>query len=55
MRVDFPDKMRDALNSKIGMGRFGTVDEIAQVALLLASNEYITGSTITIDGGLVYE
>jgi 3-oxoacyl-[acyl-carrier protein] reductase len=55
LTTDFPDKMRDALISKIGMGRFGTVDEIAQVALLLASNEYITGSTITIDGGLVYE
>jgi 3-oxoacyl-[acyl-carrier protein] reductase len=55
LRVDFPDKMREALISKIGMGRFGTVDEIAQVALLLACNEYITGSTITIDGGLVYE
>jgi len=47
--------MRDALISKIGMGRFGTVEEIAQVALLLATNEYITGSTVTIDGGLVYE
>lgn len=47
--------MREALISKIGVGRFGTVDEIASVALMLATNEYINGSTITIDGGLTYE
>lgn len=47
--------MREAVISKIGMGRFGKVEEIADVALLLASNEYITGSTITIDGGTIYE
>ena len=47
--------MREALISKIGMGRFGKVDEIADVALLLASNEYITGTTIIIDGGMTYE
>jgi 3-oxoacyl-[acyl-carrier protein] reductase len=47
--------MREALTSKIGMGRFGKVEEIADVALLLATNEYITGSIVTIDGGLTYE
>jgi 3-oxoacyl-[acyl-carrier protein] reductase len=47
--------MRDALISKIGMGRFGRVEEITDVVLMLATNEYITGSTITIDGGMVYE
>ena len=53
--ADFPEKMREALISKIGMGRFGTVEEVADVALMLATNEYITGTTITIDGGLIYE
>ena len=47
--------MREALISKIGMGRFGKVEEIAQVALMLAGNEYMTGTTVTIDGGLTYE
>jgi 3-oxoacyl-[acyl-carrier protein] reductase len=47
--------MREALVSKIGMERFGTVEEIASVALMLSTNEYINGSTITVDGGLVYE
>jgi 3-oxoacyl-[acyl-carrier protein] reductase len=47
--------MREALTLRIGMGRFGSVDEIADVALMLAANEYITGSTFTVDGGLTYE
>jgi 3-oxoacyl-[acyl-carrier protein] reductase len=47
--------MREALLSKIGLGRFGTVEEIADIALMLATNEYMTGSTITIDGGLTYQ
>jgi 3-oxoacyl-[acyl-carrier protein] reductase len=37
------------------MRRFGTIEEIAQVALMLATNEYINGTTITIDGGMTYE
>jgi 3-oxoacyl-[acyl-carrier protein] reductase len=47
--------MREALISRIGVGRFGRVEEIADVALMLASNEYITGTTVTVDGGLTYE
>jgi len=43
------------LRSKIGMGRFGRVEEVADVALMLAANTYITGSTITIDGGMLYQ
>ena len=35
--------------------RFGTVDEVASVCVMLASDEatYITGTEITIDGGLL--
>jgi 3-oxoacyl-[acyl-carrier protein] reductase len=32
-------------------GRFGTVDEVADVVVTLASNGYITGQTININGG----
>lgn len=37
------------------LGRFGTPEEVAAVALLLASDEatYMTGSEITIDGGIL--
>jgi 3-oxoacyl-[acyl-carrier protein] reductase len=37
----------------MGLDRFGTVDEIADLALFLASDksDFITGASITIDGG----
>ncbi len=35
----------------IPVGRFGTVDEIAEVAVMLACNGYITGQTINVNGG----
>ena len=35
----------------IPMGRFGTVEETAQVAVMLASNGYLTGQTINVNGG----
>ena len=36
-------------------GRFGMLEEVAAVAVLLASDEaqYITGTEMTIDGGLL--
>lgn len=41
------------LVSRIPLGRLGTADEVASLALFLASNEssYITGAVITADGG----
>jgi 3-oxoacyl-[acyl-carrier protein] reductase len=33
------------------VGRFGTVEEIAEVAVMLARNGYITGQTISVNGG----
>jgi 3-oxoacyl-[acyl-carrier protein] reductase len=35
----------------IPVGRFGTVDEVAAAAVLLATNGYITGQTISVNGG----
>ena len=35
----------------IPLGRLGTVEEVAEVAVLLASNGYITGQTINVNGG----
>jgi 3-oxoacyl-[acyl-carrier protein] reductase len=35
----------------IPIGRFGAVDEVAQTALLLVSNGYITGQTVNVNGG----
>ena len=39
----------------IPIGRFGTVEEVAEVAVMLARNGYITGQTINVDGGLVHD
>src|SRR5260221_2373685 len=35
----------------IPVGRFGSVDEVADVALMLVRNAYITGQTINVNGG----
>ncbi len=48
------DERRERALAKIPLGRFGTVDEMAGVALFLASPlaSYICGQTIVVDGGL---
>lgn len=35
----------------IPVGRFGAVEEVADVAVMLAANGYITGQTINVNGG----
>jgi 3-oxoacyl-[acyl-carrier protein] reductase len=35
----------------IPIGRFGTVEEVAEVVVMLAVNGYITGQTINVNGG----
>jgi 3-oxoacyl-[acyl-carrier protein] reductase len=41
----------EAKASRIPVGRFGAVDEVADVAVMLAGNAYITGQTINVNGG----
>ena len=36
----------------IPIGRFGQVEECAEVAVMLASNAYMTGQTIAVNGGM---
>jgi 3-oxoacyl-[acyl-carrier protein] reductase len=48
------DMVRGNLNAtpaRIPVGRFGEVDEVASVAVMLATNAYITGQTIHVNGG----
>lgn len=40
--------------SRIPVGRFGQVGEISDVAVLLATNAYLTGQTISVNGGMYY-
>lgn len=46
-------QLYNATLDRIGLGRFGTPEEIANVALFLASNaaSWVTGQTIAVDGG----
>ena len=41
--------------SSIPVGRFGTPEEIASVAVLLAHNGFITGQTINVNGGRYFD
>lgn len=51
-----PEAMKNAL-SEIPWNRFGKPEEVASVAVFLASNEadYVTGSTYYIDGGMTQQ
>ena len=48
-------KVKENFNKQIPLGRIGKPEEIASTALFLASEHasYITGQTITVDGGMV--
>ena len=54
MTAALEEKYRKHLNEVIPAGRFGTPEEVAEVALFLLDEEskYITGEVIQIDGGL---
>jgi 3-oxoacyl-[acyl-carrier protein] reductase len=52
---NYSDEARAAFAAQhIPLGRFGTADEVAPVALLLGSprNTYVTGQTVGVDGGM---
>ena len=54
MTDNLPEDQKATLASQIPMGRLGTVDEIAQAVLFLASDSgsYITAQTLHINGGM---
>jgi 3-oxoacyl-[acyl-carrier protein] reductase len=41
----------NATPDRIPVGRFGECDEVAEAALMLARNGYITGQTLHVNGG----
>ncbi len=49
-----PDRMRRALDAMVPLGRIGAPEEVAQMAVYLASDEarLVTGAEFVIDGGL---
>jgi 3-oxoacyl-[acyl-carrier protein] reductase len=51
------DMVSESLRAKpelIPVGRFGRVEEVAEAALMLAGNGYVTGQTIQVNGGLYF-
>ena len=54
MTASMPEKAREAAISAIPMKKAGQVEDIANTALFLASDEaaYITGEVIKVDGGM---
>lgn len=47
-----PEKMKAAMLEQIPMKTFGKPEQVAEVAVFLAQQEYLTGQVIAIDGGL---
>ena len=55
MMSGVPVKTHESLIASIGMGRMGSTEDVADVALFLASplSRYVTGQVIGVDGGWV--
>ena len=55
MTRNLSEKIQQQLLKEIPLKRLGQIEEIAQTAVFLAQNDYITGQTITVDGGLTMQ
>jgi 3-oxoacyl-[acyl-carrier protein] reductase len=45
---------RSDLAARIPLGRFGRPDEVAEAVLMVLGNEYMTGQTIMLNGGMAF-
>lgn len=54
MTAALPDELKQQYLARVPLRRFGAPDEVARVAVFLASDAsgYVTGQTLTVDGGL---
>jgi NAD(P)-dependent dehydrogenase (short-subunit alcohol dehydrogenase family) len=47
-----PDEVQEKITKTIPMGRFGQPEDIAQAVRFCIENEYMTGATLDINGGV---
>ena len=47
-------KGRADLAARIPLGRLGKSDEVAQAVLMMLGNDYMTGQTIMLNGGMAF-
>lgn len=52
MTAKLSDRVQKQIKSQIPLGRFGQPQEVAQTILFLAQNDYVTGQTFVVDGGM---
>ena len=52
-----PESIKEQILGQVPVGRFGELEEVAEVVAFLASDRaaYITGQTIAVDGGMVMQ
>lgn len=52
MLYTIPEDQREAIRASVPMNRFGKLDEILNAVRFLLNTEYVTGQTISVNGGL---
>ena len=52
MTAKLSDRVKKNILEQIPLTRLGEANEVAETAIFLAQNDYITGQTIVVDGGM---
>ncbi len=52
MTEHIPDRVKEKIVKMIPLGRFGKKEEISKTVQFIIENDYVTGRTLEIDGGL---
>ena len=52
MAAAIDEKRQKEIKERIPLKRLGTAEEVAQTALFLVQNDYLTGEVINVDGGM---
>lgn len=52
MTQKLSERVKKNILEQIPLGRLGKASEVAQTAIFLAQNDYLTGQTVVVDGGM---